>query len=63
MLLVLVIGEDQNIREDKHLHVVNKNAIVSGDDVTAANKNYAVCLVAVICPKITMLPFLMKMKM
>ncbi|MCI47302.1 disease resistance protein [Trifolium medium] len=63
MLLVLEIGEDENIREDKHLHAVNKNATVSGDDVMAANKNYAVCLVAVISQQITMLPFLMKMKM
>ncbi|XP_012572962.1 disease resistance protein RPP2A isoform X3 [Cicer arietinum] len=35
-------GEDENIKENKHSHAVDKNSIFSNDDAIAANKNYAV---------------------
>ncbi|KAK2432868.1 disease resistance protein RPV1 [Trifolium repens] len=35
-------GEDENIGEDKHLHAVDTNSIVSRDDATEANLDYAV---------------------
>ena len=35
-------GQDENISDDKHWHVVNETAIVSGDDVMESNKNYVV---------------------